>query len=88
MGDIQNEKTTAGFLETTSTDGKIEKSSKRLVGVIACGIGGTLLTALGVMSFFTVAADPATIQTVGNAFLITGAGLLGIGVLEGIGGKR
>jgi hypothetical protein len=77
-----------GYLETTTPDGTVEKSSKRLVGVISFTVGGVLLTALGVVSFFKVAADPGTVLTVGQAFLITGASLLGIGVLEGIGGKK
>jgi hypothetical protein len=66
----------------------VEKSSKRLVGSISFAVGGLLLVALGVVSFFKVAADPGTILTVGQAFLVAGAGLLGIGVLDGIGGKR
>jgi hypothetical protein len=84
---MENEKT-VGYLETQGTDGTIEKSSKRLVGVISFIIGGLLLTALGVVSFAIRAADPDTILTVGNSFLITGGALLGIGVLEGIGGKK
>jgi hypothetical protein len=77
-----------GYLETTNADGQVEKSSKRLIGTISFAVGGLLLGALGVVSFFMIAADPGTIQAVGQAFLITGASLLGIGVLEGIGGKR
>jgi len=47
-----------------------------------------MLCGLGVVSFFIKAADPGTIQTVGIAFLSAGAGLLGLGVLDGIGSKK
>ena len=84
---METEKT-VGYLETVNTDGQVEKSSKRLVGVVSFAIGGLLLTALAVVSFFSPAADPDTILTVGSSFLIAGSSLLGIGVLEGIGGKK
>ena len=77
-----------GFLETQRQDGQVEKSSKRLIGVISFSIGSAMLCGLGVVSFFIKAADPGTIQTVGIAFLSAGAGLLGLGVLDGIGSKK
>jgi hypothetical protein len=73
-----------GFLEKKLPDGTIEKSSKRLIGAIAFGAGGLLTIALGVYSFFAVAADPSTIITVGNSLVFTGAGLLGLGLVEGL----
>ena len=73
-----------GFLETVGNDGTVSKSSKRLIGVIAFGLGSAMLAGLGIASFFVRAADPGTVQTVGIALISTGAGLLGIGVLEGI----
>lgn len=73
-----------GFLETATNDGTVSKSSKRLIGVISFGLGSLMLVGLGVWSFFAVAADPGTVQTVGIALISTGAGLLGLGVLEGI----
>lgn len=76
-----------GYLETRADDGTVEKSSKRLIGAIAFAIGGAILTALGVVSFFQKTVDPSTIQTVGNSFLLFGGGLLGIGVVEGFAKK-
>ena len=77
-----------GFLETRASDGMLEKSSKRLVGVISFLIGGIFLIGLGMISFSSAAADPNTIMTVGTTFIIAGSSLLGIGVLEGIGNKQ
>lgn len=59
-------------------------SSKRLFGAILIGIGGLMGIALFVCSLFIVVKDPTTAITTMNTFIFTGAGLLGIGVLEGV----
>ena len=59
-------------------------SSKRLFGAILIGIGGLMGVALFTASLFIVVKDPTTAITTMNTFIFTGAGLLGIGVLEGV----
>jgi hypothetical protein len=62
-------------------------SSKRITGAILISLGGALLMTLGVYSLFHKAADPNTVLNVGNTFIYTGGGLLGISVLEYVGKK-
>jgi hypothetical protein len=70
-----------GFLETTEPDGSLSKSSKRLMGSVAMGIGSIILLGLAIVSFFIVPADSDTIFQVGLTFLVVGASLLGLGTL-------
>jgi hypothetical protein len=60
------------------------KSSKRFWGSILLAAGGLLILALGIYSFFHVAADPETVKGCGIALIVVGGGLLGITVFEGI----
>ena len=57
-------------------------SSKRIAGSIILLIGLILLTAGGILSLFKVIADSQTFLAVCNTLMFTGAGLLGIGVVE------
>ena len=70
-----------GFLK--DTDGN--KSSKRLAGVCLLITGGAFLLALGITAIYKIVADPTTALAVGKTLIYTGAGLLGVGVAEGIG---
>jgi len=63
------------------------KSSKRTFGAALVGSGGVLLLAVGIVAIFRKVVDPATALASGKALIITGAALLGVGVLEGIGRK-
>lgn len=63
-------------------------SSKRVVGIIILGIGIIFDLSIGITSIFRGIADPSTALSVGNALIYVGGGLLGIGVLENIGGKN
>lgn len=63
-------------------------SSKRIVGIIILAIGICFDLAIGITSIFQVIADPSTALSVGNTLIYVGGGLLGIGVLENIGGKK
>lgn len=76
-----------GLFETTGANGEKEVSSKRVVGVAMCAIGILLMVALGVVSFFTSAADAGTVQTAAGWLLGVGGGLLGVGVFEHVGKK-
>ena len=58
------------------------KSSKRLWGSIILGGGIVLAIVLFTVSLFKEAVDPATAIKIINLCVITGAGLLGIGVFE------
>lgn len=59
-----------------------EKSSKRLWGSILLFFGMILSGILFYYSLKDEAKDPATALSIINAFLISGSGLLGIGVVE------
>ena len=85
MNDESDKTDKVGVLETTDPDGRVVRSSKRLFGSIMVSAGGALLLALGVVGIFRQIADPQTGLTAGQALIITGAGLLGFGVLDGIG---
>ena len=60
-------------------------SSKRVAGFILLGIGVVYYLAIGVTSIFKPVADPTTALAVGSTLIITGAGLLGISVVEFLG---
>jgi hypothetical protein len=70
------------------TDSQGKPSSKRIAGIILLIIGIAYLLAVGVMSIFNPVADPGTALAVGQWITGAGAGLLGIGVFELLGGKN
>ena len=72
------------FLE----DSKGNKSSKRLWGSILLSTGIVFSAILFVYSLFLGAKDAATALGIINIFLISGGGLLGIGVFEKIGKSK
>lgn len=63
-------------------DCKGNKSSKRLWGSIILGVGLLFSITLFFYSLFKGAADASTALGIINIFLITGTGLLGIGIFE------
>tara|TARA_R110002012_G_scaffold215674_5_gene386715 strand:- start:2798 stop:3028 length:231 start_codon:yes stop_codon:yes gene_type:complete len=63
-------------------DSKGNKSSKRLWGSILLIIGIIFSGILFCCSLFKGAADAATALGIINIFLISGGGLLGVGVFE------
>ncbi len=63
-------------------DGK--PSSKRVWGSILLGIGITFSVILFALSLKGGASDPTTAVSIINMFLITGGGILGIGVFENL----
>ena len=63
-------------------------SSKRVAGYVIAGAGLALLLTIGVLSVWKKILDPGTALEVGKILLITGSSLLGVGVLEHIGGKK
>jgi len=70
-------------------DSKGNKSSKRLWGSILLSIGISFSVILFAYSLYKGAADATTALGIINMFLISGGGLLGIGVFEkGIKGKN
>ena len=70
-------------------DSKGNKSSKRLWGSVLLGIGILFSTILFACSLYKGAEDATTALGIINMFLISGGGLLGIGVFEkGIGGRN
>lgn len=69
---------TNNFLE----DANGNKSSKRLWGSIVLGIGILFSVVLFIYSLSKGAADASTALGIINMFLISGGGLLGIGVFE------
>lgn len=65
---------------TSSTTGS--KSSKRLYGSIALSIGIALLTIGGVASLIIEIKSPELFKYCTQTLMITGGGLLGIGLFE------
>lgn len=63
-------------------------SSKRVAGFVISGVGLTGLVFLGIYSIFNVIKDPSTAMESFRTILYVGGGLLGIGVLEFLGGKK
>ena len=62
-----------------------DTSSKRVFGALLILVGGLLLLTVGILALFMTLEDPQTAINAGNTMVIAGAGLLGIGVLEGVG---
>ena len=81
MSDIIRPPAPTGILEESPG----VKSSKRYFGAALIGTGGLLLVGIGVAAIFREVRDPSTALEAGKALLVTGAGLLGVGVLEGVG---
>ncbi len=67
-------------------DGNI--SSKRVAGYVIAGTGLVLLLVVGILSIWKKIVDPSTAMEVGKTILIVGCGLLGVGVVEFLGGKK
>jgi hypothetical protein len=74
-----------GMLQSTDVDGRIVQSSKRWMGTALIIAGGLLLGGIGVAAIFRQVADPATALSAGQSLVVTGAALLGVGVLDGLG---
>lgn len=87
MSDTSTNTTTqpVGVLQSTDADGRIVNSSKRWMGTALIIAGGLLLAGTGVAAIFREVVDPATALGAGKALVITGAALLGVGVLDGLG---
>lgn len=60
-------------------------SSKRWAGFTMIAGGGLLLLGIGVAAIFREIADSSAALGAGQALVITGAALLGVTVLEGLG---
>ncbi len=63
-------------------------SSKRIAGFIISGVGLLGLVAIGVLSMFQKIEDPTTAMEAFKTILIVGSGLLGVSVVEFLGGKK
>lgn len=63
-------------------------SSKRIAGFILLSIGAFFLLTIGIISIFRYIVDSDTALTVGKTIISVGGGLLGIGVVEFLGGKK
>lgn len=66
----------------TFQDSEGNRSSKRIAGTVIAGVGGLFLLVVGVVSIFRRIADPQTALEVGKLLMLTGGGLLGVGVVE------
>ena len=69
-------------------DNNGSRSSKRVFGALLVTVGLLCCVALFIVSLFYGARDAHTAVSVVNMLLITGGGLLGIGVFEKGLGKR
>ena len=74
---------TTGYLEESPG----VKSSKRLWGTILLSLGAAIMVAVAVTSIALGNNETGGAVSAGVALMAAGAGLLGIGVLEGIGQK-
>ncbi len=74
----------AGFFQ----DSQGNRSSKRIAGTIILGTGALFLLGIGCASVVREISDPSTALAVGKTLIITGASLLGVGVVEKFGGAR
>lgn len=85
MSDTNTKPQIVGTLQTTDAEGRIVNSSKRIMGTIMISAGGVLLIVIGVSAIFRQVVDAAAALSAGQALIITGAALLGVGVLDGLG---
>jgi hypothetical protein len=85
MSDTTTTEKPVGMLQSTDADGRIVNSSKRWMGTALIIAGGLLLVAIGVTAIFREIADQAAALSAGQSLVITGAALLGVGVLDGLG---
>jgi hypothetical protein len=63
-------------------------SSKRIAGFAILCVGAIYLLTIGVVSISRVVADSSTALDVGRVLIYTGGGLLGVGVVERMGGAQ
>ncbi len=63
-------------------------SSKRVAGYVIAGAGLSLLLVIGVLSIWKKTLDPDTAIQVGKILIVTGSALLGVSVIEFLGGKK
>jgi hypothetical protein len=78
---VQAQKT--GYLEESPG----VKSSKRLWGTILLSLGALIFVGVAVVSLFYGRNEVGAAVAAATSLLITGGGLLGLGVLEGLGQK-
>jgi len=76
----RSKKMKVGFNALQDSEGNL--SSKRLFGALVLIIGLIGHAYLGMYSIFAQAVDPSTATAAFTTMMITGGGLLGIGVLE------
>lgn len=81
IGD-QKTKNKVSVMNNFLEDSAGNKSSKRLWGSVLLGTGILFSTALFFYSLFKGASDANTALGIINIFLISGGGLLGVGVFE------
>jgi len=60
-----------------------DRSSKRVAGISILAAAGVMAVILFSFALVKSIADPDTAKSVINALLLTGGGLLGVGVIEG-----
>lgn len=63
-------------------------SSKRIAGFSILILGAIYLLTIGIVSISRVVADSSTALDVGRVLIYTGGGLLGVGVVEKMGGSK
>ncbi len=78
MSDVQ----TTGYLEESPG----VKSSKRLWGTILLSLGALIFVGVAIASLVFARNDVGAAIAAGTSLMVTGGGLLGLGVLEGIAG--
>jgi hypothetical protein len=64
-----------------------KQSSKRLFGSIFLSTGGLMLIFGGIVSMKITFADPEMFKFCAKTLVFVGAGLLGLGIVDGIGKK-
>lgn len=74
-----------GAMQTVDVDGNVIRSSKRIMGTSLIISGGVLLAGIGITAIFRPITDAAAALEAGQSLVITGASLLGVGVLDGLG---
>ena len=84
LGNFTQPAVTTGYLEESPG----VKSSKRLWGTILLSLGAAIMVAVAVVSLAFVNNETGGAVSAGTALMVTGGGLLGLGVLEGLGPGR